>query len=305
MRMIGRMAEERLARRLGDHLVASGIASEVDSSSEGDWIVWVIEEDDLERAGAIRREFQADPESEVYLRSEREARKVRAEEERRAAEARKRQVDVRQKWYRERLGRPPVVSGVLLVLCLAVAALSRLGRVDEALRPLTIAAYEVTGGSMIRSMPGLQEVREGQVWRLVTPILIHFGVLHLLFNMMWLVDLGWKVERRRGPLYMLWLVLLLAIPSNVAQYLASGPSFGGMSGVVFGLVGYVWARNRFSRQMEYPVAPQTMTLMLIWFAVCVLGLVGPIANWAHGVGLVTGALWGWAMATWRRRPRRA
>ena len=109
----------------------------------------------------------------------------------------------------------------------------------------------------------------------------------------------------RPVLKMLWLVLLLAIPSNVAQYLASGPSFGGMSGVVFGLVGYVWARNRFSRTMVYPVAPQTMTLMLIWFAVCVLGLVGPIANWAHGVGLVTGGVWGWITATWRPCPRRA
>jgi GlpG protein len=303
MRMIGRMAQEHLARRLCDHLVASGIASEVDSSSEGDWIVWVVEDDDLERAGTIQREFLADPEAEIYQRSERKAVKLRAQEERQAAEARKRVVDVRKKWYRRQLGAPPVVAAVLLILSLAVAAVSRLGSSQEALKPFTIVAYEITG-SMIRWMPGLQEVRNGQVWRLVTPILIHFGVLHLLFNMMWLMDLGWKVERRRGSLYFLWLVLLLAIPSNLAQYLASGPSFGGMSGVVFGLVGYVWARNRFSRQTEYPVAPQTMTLMLIWFVVCVVGLVGPIANWAHGVGLVTGGVWGWVVATWRRRPRR-
>jgi GlpG protein len=304
MRMIGRLAQERMARRLADHLLANGIPSQVDPSSESeDWIVWVVEEDDVERAGTILREFLADPEAEVYRRAEREAGKLRAQEARKVAETTKRVVDVRKQWYRAQLGSPPIVTGALLLLSLAVAAASRLGSVPEALRPFTIAAYEVTG-NMIRWLPGLPEVRAGQVWRLVTPILIHFGALHLLFNMMWLVDLGWKVERRRGSLYMLWLVLLLAIPSNLAQYLAGGPSFGGMSGVVFGLVGYVWARNRFARGMEYPVPPQTMTLMLIWFVVCVLGLVGPIANWAHGVGLVTGGVWGWAMATWQRRRRR-
>jgi GlpG protein len=68
---------------------------------------------------------------------------------------------------------------------------------------------------------------------------LHFSPLHLLFNMMWLKDLGGVIEVRRGRWRYLGLVLLIAGISNLAQGIVSGPFFGGMSGVVFGLFGYI------------------------------------------------------------------
>jgi GlpG protein len=303
MRMIGRLESERLARRLSDHLVATGIENEVAASSEGGFVVWVVEDRELERAGALLEAFRSDPEAEIYRKSEALADQRRAAALREAARRQKRRIDERKLFYRSEIGSTPWVSTALGALSLAVAGLSRLGASHEALQPFTITTFRDIGNGSIRYLSGLTEVMSGEVWRLVTPALIHFGVLHLAFNLLWLADLGWKVERRRGSLYFSALALAIVIPSNVAQYLASGPAFGGLSGLVFGLVGYVWCRNRMSGRDEYPFATQTLVLMLVWFAVCALGWAGPIANWAHGVGLAVGAIWGACAGLWSRRRR--
>src|SRR5207253_2404761 len=83
----------------------------------------------------------------------------------------------------------------------------------------------------------LDHLKRGQVWRVLTPAFIHFSILHLMFNMFWLLDLGTMIETRRGTLKLLGLVLLSGILGNLGEYFWSGPFFGGMSGVVYGLFG--------------------------------------------------------------------
>lgn len=158
------------------------------------------------------------------------------------------------------------------------------------------------------------EIRQGQVWRLLTPIFLHFGAMHLLFNMMWLWELGRVLESTfRGLRYGL-LVAGIAIASNLTQAFVSGINFGGMSGVVYGLFGFVVIRSRYHPAGGFVLNPQTVRYMLIWLVVCFTGMVGPIANGAHVAGLLTGGVIGtihvlrggaWGLMQRRRRFHRA
>ena len=127
----------------------------------------------------------------------------------------------------------------------------------------------------------------GELWRLVTPIFWHGGILHLFFNALWILDLGRSVERYLGTWRYLGLVLIIAIPSNLAQLAWSGPYFGGLSGVVYGLLGYVWWRGRAEPQGSLQVHPQTMIFMLAWLVIAPL-LMQNIANIVHVTGLLAG-----------------
>jgi GlpG protein len=130
--------------------------------------------------------------------------------------------------------------------------------------------------------------QHGEFWRLLTPIFLHFGIIHILFNMMWLYQLGCMIEARQGSLTLLLLVVVTGIISNVAQYAVAGPEFGGMSGVVYALAGYVWMRGKHDRASGLGLDRQSITILLVWLVVCFTGLVGPVANYAHLAGLVSG-----------------
>jgi membrane associated rhomboid family serine protease len=157
---------------------------------------------------------------------------------------------------------------------------------------LFIADFQKSGFS-IQWQAGLQEIRSGQVWRLVAPIFIHLGLMHIFFNMFWLRDLGSMIEARQGSLWLAVLVTALGVVSNLAQYLVSGPDFGGMSGVVYGLVGYIWMRGKYDPASGLVLHPATLLMMVIWFFVCLAGLFGSVANMAHFAGLVMGIAWGY------------
>jgi GlpG protein len=153
-------------------------------------------------------------------------------------------------------------------------------------------------------------------WGWVAPALEHVGPFHLLFNLFWLYELGPLLETSVAksmlaglatpaailpPLITLALYTVVVIASNAAQYLSTGPNFLGLSGLIFGLVGFLAVA--FPRAM----IPGTARFFAIWFVVCV-GLTSlnvlPVANAAHGVGAATGAFLGWL---WRessslRRP---
>src|SRR5262249_51828078 len=146
--------------------------------------------------------------------------------------------------------------------------------------------------------PYLHQIAGGQVWRLVTPIFLHFGPIHLIFNMFVLRDLGRQVEHRRRVWRYLLLILVLAVPSNLAQYYLGSivwqdgtpvprpnPLFGGMSGVIYGLFGYVWMKSVYEPQLGLTMHPNTVVFLMGWFFLCLTGWMGPIGNMAHAVGL--------------------
>jgi GlpG protein len=179
-------------------------------------------------------------------------------------------------------GKVPPLTLALIGICVLISLYSNLGDNLAKLLPLLMSEYR--GNSWAQ----LVEIHQGQYWRLLSPVLVHFGLLHLLFNMMWLWDLGGVIESRWSSLQLGFLVILIGVTSNLAQYLMQGALFGGMSGVVYGLLGYLFVLGRLRPDLGLRVPPQIMAFMMIWFALCWSGLLGGIANWAHTAGLAAG-----------------
>jgi GlpG protein len=294
MRMIGHLPDEAQARLLSDFLLAKGVHNEIEHDGDGAWSLWVHEESQVAAAQSWFAAFRADPAAVGFREAAAEAERVRQAEARELEEYRRRIRTGRSLFLKFGAYGAGYLAYGLIIVCAAVSLFSQFGRDDTLLRHLFIS---YPGAGVAGFLP---EVRAGEVWRLFTPMLIHFGVAHLLFNMLWLFQLGSMIEGRQGHALFALLVLGLAAGSNVAQYAIHGPGFGGMSGVVYGLFGYIWLRGKFDPASGLFVHPQTVTLMIIWFLACLTGWVGPVANVAHGAGLILGAGYGLLSAWWGR-----
>jgi len=138
----------------------------------------------------------------------------------------------------------------------------------------------------------------GQYWRLVTPVFLHFSWLHIVFNSLWLWDLGARVERALDHFNMFMLFLVIAIVSNVSQFAFGGAAlFGGMSGVVYGLLGFSWVAPLLQPRWQIKPTSAIMLVMTGWLVLCMAGIVevlgfGAIANAAHLGGLLCGVTLG-------------
>lgn len=151
-----------------------------------------------------------------------------------------------------------------------------------------------------------EKIKEGQVWRLFTPCILHKDLLHLLFNMLWLWLLGKQVEQRLSKFKYILLTLIVGIVPNVAQYLMSGPYFLGYSGIIMGLVGFIWAREKIAPWEGYPLQKSVFFFLGVYVALMFvlsffsfvtqivgLNLFTPnIANTAHIVGAIVGYVLG-------------
>jgi len=309
MRQIGSVTSEPYAQRLTDFLLTKGIKSQYEPV-EGAWAIWVYDEDQVSRGREFVAEFQSNPDRSDFLEAEAAARKLRNAAIANERRARKNVIDVRSQWTNPSPNRP--VTMFLIAVCVLVAFLSRFGDDpgdDKLIQKLVFSSYDQRGTS-ITWWPVLgprSDIRNGEVWRVITPIFIHFGVMHLFMNMMALHSLGGLIEMVRGSWRLAFLVLFLAVVSNPLQYWWDGsPSFGGISGVVFGLFGYVWMKSRFQPELGMRIDPGSITMVLFFMVLCMTGLVGPVANAAHLAGMIGGVLVGIAPVAWRawfNRPR--
>ncbi|MCZ6692052.1 MAG: rhomboid family intramembrane serine protease [Planctomycetota bacterium] len=130
----------------------------------------------------------------------------------------------------------------------------------------------------------------GEPWRLLTAIFPHLGLLHLIFNLYWLWAFGTVIEEQFGRARLLSMVVLMAASSSAAQYALSGSGFG-LSGVVYGLFGYLWVIRWTDRRYYFLIDTFTVRIFVGWFFLCIVLTVLdflPIANTAHGVGALMG-----------------
>jgi len=139
---------------------------------------------------------------------------------------------------------------------------------------------------------------EGELWRLITPIFVHFGLMHFAFNGLWLCLLGARIEHLLGSVHLLLLVLLSALVSNMGQFIWTGSvAFGGMSGVIYALLGYIWIRHLLAPHPLLALPKELIGFMLFWLLFCMTGILDfllgvGIANAAHFSGLIVGMFLG-------------
>jgi GlpG protein len=154
--------------------------------------------------------------------------------------------------------------------------------------------------------PLFEKIREGEIWRIITPILLHSDLFHLFFNMIWLAVLGKQLEQRLRKARYLLFILIVGIVSNIAQYLMSGPNFLGFSGVLCGMIAFIWMRQRHAAWEGYQLEKGTIgfiaffilfmfSIQMVFFFLEISKkstLSVGIANTAH----LTGALVGYLLA---------
>lgn len=191
----------------------------------------------------------------------------------------------------QRLSGAPVTLGFMLLGIIGYLIVS-FDSDYSIVSQLTFFEFQRVGGRIVFSFP------ETEYWRMFTPIFLHFGVLHIVFNTLWLWDLGRRVELLRGSYGTLGLLLLMGMGSNIIQVIFSPVGvFGGMSGVIYGLLGYGWMWSWICPERSLQIPKSVIIFMLVWLVLCMFGFAkvlgaGEVANAAHAGGLIMGIVLG-------------
>ncbi|HDS1236426.1 TPA: rhomboid family intramembrane serine protease GlpG [Pluralibacter gergoviae] len=128
-----------------------------------------------------------------------------------------------------------------------------------------------------------------EAWRYFTHIFMHFSLMHILFNLLWWWYLGGMVEKRLGSGKLVVITVISALLSGFMQHKFGGPWFGGLSGVVYALMGYAWLRGERDPQSGIFLQRGLILFSLIWLVAGWFNVFGmSIANGAHLAGLVVG-----------------
>ncbi|GLY04970.1 rhomboid family intramembrane serine protease [Actinoplanes sp. NBRC 101535] len=135
-------------------------------------------------------------------------------------------------------------------------------------------------------------IAQGEWWRLITGMFLHYGVLHLLLNMMLVVQLGRYLEAQLGPLRFAALYLLAGLGGNVAAYVFQAPNqpSAGASTATFGLVIAMIVVNRRLLRDTSSLMPLLIINLIITFTIPNISIAG------HLGGLAAGAAASFALA---------
>ena len=263
------LGDARMAQALVDYLATLGIPCELTQSELG-VSVWLADERRLAQAQQEVKRFLSEPNHPRYMEASWQSGNADA------------QIDYSKGMtdpVTDFLHQAGPLTLVVIIACLAIYALDAIGLpiFDE-----------------LAFHPTLAQFTDWQAWRYVTPAFIHFSVLHLVFNLLWWWYLGGQIEQRLGSGKLFILLIVGAALPNIAEFFVSGPRFGGLSGVVYALLGYSWLRTRLQPDCGLAMPPALMGFMLVWLVLGFLDMLGtPTANMAHLVGLLVGLAQGW------------
>ncbi|KJY67290.1 rhomboid family intramembrane serine protease GlpG [Vibrio nigripulchritudo] len=257
----------RLGQAYIDYMASRDILVEMMPEGEGLFALWLLHDQDAEEAKAEFSAFIRDPGDPKY-----------SEASWKVAESRKRQF---------RYHSPSVGSMIA----------AKAG-------PVTLMGMVVCGVIFFAQIIGFERAllelfhfpassqQAFEIWRWFTHAILHFSVLHIVFNVLWWWQLGGDIERKLGSGKVIQIFLVSAAVSGLGQFIVAGPNFGGLSGVVYALLGYIWMLSWKAPHLGVTIAKPIVGFMLVWL---IFGFAQPfmaIANTAHVMGLVAGCVMG-------------
>ena len=200
----------------------------------------------------------------------------------------------------------------IIIASVLIAFLSNFGSAIIFIEPFTFTQINITNLGYFSALSFDQTfIENNQWWRLVSPMFLHFSFAHLAFNCLWIYILGEKIERIDGSLTFITIVIFTAVSSNSLQYFWNGSSlFGGLSGVIYGLLGFCMIVEMDSSHDVYDIPPGLYMFMIIWMILGFIGVLelfgfGSVANFAHLGGLVSGIILAMILKTinliWKNR----
>ena len=349
MRHLGNLDNPKQAETFLAYLLVQGIEGHADARS-GPIEIWVKDEDRLAEAVAELATFRENPTDEKYEAALSQAKTIKKQQAKKTKVLRKNIVHVARGGLNRKPHFTMLLLGLCGAVALftnfgigpkQMGDTNGDGRVDRAeqladnealIAHRTQPVYRWLQFVCVPS-PAAEELHEtyietdqrddlrlrtasllrGEVWRLFTPIFVHYGFTHIAFNLYMLFNYGSLVERRYNWKRLLLIVLLASAIPNLVQcivpealqgivpffygnYLMT--SLGGMSGVVYGLFGYVWIKSIYDPKFGFRVPQSSIVIMMVWLFGCMFSetiakagvTIFPlhVANWAHGVGMLVG-----------------
>lgn len=268
MYLLTTLHNPRAAQAFIDYMAAEQIEIQMMPDGSGQFTLWVIQDQHIDTAQAELEQFLLNPYAKKYQAAS---------------------------WQVTHSHRPQfqyaspnllslikakagVFTLLIMALCIGIFTLQTLGAGDAVFSALHFPA---------------QDSQQWQIWRWISHALLHFSVMHIAFNLLWWWQFAGDIEQRLGSLRLMKIFMIAAILSGAGQYWVEGANFGGLSGVVYALAGYLWILGQRAPQLGLSIPRPLMGFMLIWL---VLGYVQPfmaIANTAHLLGLISGLVLAW------------
>ena len=274
MRKIGKLQNEKDAQTLSNYLLSKDIDNVVKSSS-AEHVIWAQNEDHLPLAKEILQEFINNPQDPKYKN---------VVIKKMPKKKRRRKVTIF-------LGpQYPYLTHFFILTSVIVTILCHAPQFKQTILEYTLLLQNPFGRYLTRHGTIITPI-----WTVITPIFVHWGVIHLLMNMLAMHYLGFLIEGKQGSIFYLTQILVIATISNTAEFIFSPGLFGGMSGVLYGQFGYLWIRGKLDIGWGIRLSDSAIKSGLVWLFLCWF-VIPNIANYAHTAGLLCGMLWGYLAA---------
>ena len=257
----------RMAQAFIDYMASRKIDVQMMPEGEGQFALWLVGTEHQVEAEAELKQFLANPNADKYQAASWLVAETRQNHFKYSSPSMLAMIKAKA---------GPITLSVM-VICLVIFSLQQLGFGQGVFNALHFPAVST---------------QQWQLWRWVSHALLHFSIMHIAFNLLWWWQLGGDIEQRLGSAKLLQLFVISAALSGAGQYWIEGANFGGLSGVVYALVGYLWMLGYKAPQLGLNLPKPVIGFMLVWL---VLGFVQPfmaIANTAHLAGLITGVILG-------------